>query len=126
MEIVIWIRFILGAALILFGIGIFFVEIFGLFKFRYVLNRMHAAAMGDTLGLGSVILGLILLNGVNFVSLKLFCVILFLWIASPVASHLMAQMEVETHKDLTKYEEIEDVASLDEINDESEGGNTNA
>lgn len=121
MEVIYWIRFIVGAALIAFGLGIFFVEVFGLFKFKYVLNRMHAAAMGDTLGLGSMILGLIIINGINFVSLKLFCVILFLWISSPVASHLMAQMETETNKDLSEYQEIEDVAKLEET-----GGETNA
>ncbi|MCQ2544151.1 MAG: monovalent cation/H(+) antiporter subunit G [Lachnospiraceae bacterium] len=123
MEVIFWIRFIIGACLIAMGLGIFFVEIFGLFKFKYVLNRMHAAAMGDTLGLGSMILGLIVINGVNFVSLKLFCVILFLWIASPVASHLMAQMEVETNKDLNEYEEIENVSVLEE---DKEGGKANA
>lgn len=123
MEVIFWIRFIIGACLIAMGLGIFFVEIFGLFKFKYVLNRMHAAAMGDTLGLGSMILGLIVINGVNFVSLKLFCVILFLWIASPVASHLMAQMEVETNKDLNEYEEIENVGVLEE---DKEGGKANA
>lgn len=123
MEVIFWIRFIIGACLIAMGLGIFFVEVFGLFKFKYVLNRMHAAAMGDTLGLGSMILGLIVINGVNFVSLKLFCVILFLWIASPVASHLMAQMEVETNKDLNEYEEIENVGVLEE---DKEGGKANA
>lgn len=123
MEVIFWIRFIIGACLIAMGLGIFFVEVFGLFKFKYVLNRMHAAAMGDTLGLGSMILGLIVINGVNFVSLKLFCVILFLWIASPVASHLMAQMEVETNKDLNEYEEIENVSVLEE---DKEGGKANA
>ena len=126
MELVIWIRFIIGALLIAMGIGIFFVEIFGVFRFKYVLNRMHAAAMGDTLGLASTILGLIVLNGINFVSLKLLCVILFLWISSPVASHLMAQMEVETHKDLNEYEEITDINVLDSDNKESKGEKDNA
>lgn len=126
MELVIWVRFILGASLIAMGIGIFFVEIFGVFRFKYVLNRMHAAAMGDTLGLACTILGLIVLNGINFVSLKLFCVILFLWISSPVASHLMAQMEVETHKDLNEYEEITDLSVLNTKEEESKGEETHA
>lgn len=124
MELFIYLRFILGAVLISIGIAIFFVEIFGVFRFKYVLNRMHSAAMGDTLGLGCTILGLIILNGINFVSLKLFCVILFLWITSPVASHLMAQMEVETHKDLTQYDEITDLSKLEE--NESKGEKDNA
>lgn len=45
MEILEWIRLILGASLLLIGLIIFFVELYGIFHFRYVLNRMHAAAM---------------------------------------------------------------------------------
>ena len=41
-----WGRFLIGAACLLFGLGIFAIEMAGVFRFRYVLNRMHAAAMG--------------------------------------------------------------------------------
>ena len=47
-----WIRFLIGAAFLLFGLGIFAIEMIGVYRFKYVLNRMHAAAMGDTLGFG--------------------------------------------------------------------------
>ena len=47
-----WIRFLAGAALLVCGLGIFTVELIGVYRFKYVLNRMHAAAMGDTLGIG--------------------------------------------------------------------------
>ncbi|MDE6516877.1 MAG: monovalent cation/H(+) antiporter subunit G, partial [Acetatifactor sp.] len=53
-----WIRFLAGGALLLLGLGIFVIEMIGVFRFRYVLNRMHAAAMGDTLGIGCCMLGL--------------------------------------------------------------------
>lgn len=43
-----WIRLILGCLFMICGLVIFFTEIFGIFHFHYVLNRMHAAAMGDT------------------------------------------------------------------------------
>ena len=92
MEVIEWIRFLAGAALLLVGISIFIIEMIGVFRFRYVLNRMHAAAMGDTLGLGSCLLGLIVLSGLNFTSLKLFLVIVFLWFSSPVSSHLIARL----------------------------------
>jgi multicomponent Na+:H+ antiporter subunit G len=60
-----------GTVLLLIGLGIFVLQILGVFKFKYVLNRMHAAAMGDTLGIGASLLGVILLSGFNFTSLKL-------------------------------------------------------
>lgn len=100
-----WIRFLVGAALLLAGIAIFIIEMIGVFRFRYVLNRMHAAAMGDTLGIGFCLLGLVVMNGLNFTSLKLFLVIVFLWFSSPVSSHLIARLEVSTCEDKETYYE---------------------
>lgn len=71
----------------------------GVFRFKYVLNRMHAAAMGDTLGIGFALVGLILMSGFTFTSVKLLLVIVFLWFASPVSSHLIARLEVTTNED---------------------------
>lgn len=94
-----WVRFLAGAVFLLLGLGIFLIEIIGVFRFRYVLNRMHAAAMGDTLGIGFSLVGLILMSGWNFTSLKLLLVIVFLWFSSPTSSHLIARLEVTTNED---------------------------
>ena len=99
MQILEWIRF---AA----GVGIFALELFGVYKFKYVLNRMHAAAMGDTLGLGASLTGMILLSGWNITSVKLALILVFLWLASPVASHLIARLEVVTNEHLEEYCEL--------------------
>ncbi len=115
-----WIRFIGGASLIVLGLIIFFIEISGVFRFKYVLNRMHAAAMGDTLGLSACIAGLMLMNGLNFTTVKLLCIIVFLWLASPVASHLIAKLEVTTSPDSAEYEKIDDIGSLTEERKENE------
>ena len=102
-----WIRFLLGAILLLCGLGIFLIEMIGVFRFKYVLNRMHAAAMGDTLGIGFSLMGLILMSVFNFTSLKLLLVIVFLWFSSPTSSHLIARLEVTTNEDKEKhYREI--------------------
>ena len=102
MEILEWIRFLAGVGLLLTGLGIFLLQVFGVFKFRYVLNRMHAAAMGDTLGIGVSLTGLILLSGLNFTSLKMALIIVFLWLASPVSSHLISRLEVVTNEHLAQ------------------------
>ena len=102
MEILNWIRFLLGTGLLLVGLGIFLLQIFGVFKFKYVLNRMHAAAMGDTLGIGVSLTGLMLLSGINFTSLKMALIIVFLWLASPVSSHLISRLEVVTNEHLAQ------------------------
>ena len=112
-----WGRFLIGAACLRFGLGIFAIEMAGVFRFRYVLNRMHAAAMGDTLGIGFSFLGLMIMSGWNFTTLKLFLVILFLWFSSPVSSHLIARLEVTTNEDKEKQYRV---IKLDELEKEKQ------
>ncbi|WMI80212.1 cation:proton antiporter [Anaerotignum sp. MB30-C6] len=91
-------REVIAAIFMIAGLVIFLVSILGIFRFKYVLNRMHAAALGDTLGLGFVIIGLIIL-GINvFASLKLFLIILFFWMSGPIATHSIAKVEILTNK----------------------------
>ena len=96
-----WIRMLLGFSLLILSVTIFAIEIIGVFKMKISLNRMHAAAMGDTLGLGSGLLGLMIISGLNFTTLKMLLVWIFLWCTSPVASHLIARMEYETNDNLS-------------------------
>lgn len=103
MAVIEWIRFLAGAVLLLLGILIFLIQMVGVFRFKYVLNRMHAAAMGDTLGIGCCLLGLIVMKGICFTSLKLMLVIIFLWFSSPVSSHLIARLEVTTDEEPEKH-----------------------
>ena len=95
-----WIQWILAAGCLLIGLIFMVTAVFGVNRFKKALNRMHAAALGDTLGILFVILGLILIRGFSLDSLKLFLVILFFWIASPVSGHMLSRLEVMTNKDL--------------------------
>lgn len=118
-----WIRFIFGACFLITGLITFLVEILGVFRFRYVLNRMHAAAIGDTLGISLSIVGLMILSGWNFTTLKLGLVVLFLWCASPVSSHLLSRLEVTTNEELAQYCEIrtESAEAVKKENQEEKG-----
>jgi len=108
MRLIDWVQFIVGCGFLLTGVGLFVVELLGVFEYKYVLNRMHAAAIGDTLGISSSLLGLIILSGFNFTSLKMGLIIVFLWFASPVSSHLIARLEVSTNDNLKEYCELPD------------------
>lgn len=103
-----WIRFIAGTAFLMLGIVIFGIEIFGVYRYRYVLNRMHMAAFGDTFGIGAAMIGLMIFSGLNFTTLKMFFIVLFLWFSSPVSSHMITLMEVETAKDLQEHMEVKE------------------
>lgn len=109
-----WIRLIIGCLFILIGMVFFFTELFGVFHFKYVLNRMHAAAMGDTLGISACLIGLMIFSGLNFTTLKMFLIIVFLWFASPVSSHVLSRLEAATNDSLSAHCEIyEDVEILE-------------
>ena len=115
MEILEWIRFLAGAGLLLIGMGIFALQLFGVFKFKYVLNRMHAAAMGDTLGIGVSLTGLMILSGFNVASVKMALIIVFLWLASPVSSHLISRLEVVTNENMAEHCEVPEGKWEDEL-----------
>ncbi|HBA69184.1 MAG TPA: sodium:proton antiporter [Lachnospiraceae bacterium] len=103
MEAFEWIRFIVGTAVILCGLFIFIVEVYGIFHLKYVMNRMHVAAMGDTLGISISLIGLMIFSGINFITLKMALIVVFLWFASPVSSHLIARLEVSTNDGIKKF-----------------------
>ena len=95
-----WIQFGGSALLLVSGLVFMILAVFGVNKFHRALNRMHAAAMGDTLGILFVILGLVALRGISMDSLKLILVIIFFWIASPVSGHMISRLEAMTDEDL--------------------------
>ena len=108
------IRMIVAVIFIVLGLLLFAIEIYGVNRFNFIMNRMHAAAIGDTLAMMSCMAGLIIWSGFNFTSLKLLLVVVFLCFSSPVSSHLIMNFEVETNeKANTHYEEkvIEDQGS---------------
>ena len=121
MVILKWTQFILGTGMLLLGLFTFVVQILGVFKFKYVLNRMHAAAMGDTLGIGISLIGLMILSGFNFTTLKMGLVVVFLWCASPVSSHLISRLEATTNPHLDNYCKVSDEIKeyLEEENNEA-------
>ena len=90
---------IVAAICIISGLFIFLMSLFGIHRLKYVMNRMHAAALGDTMGLGLVVLGLIFLGKDFFHIAKYVLVILFFWLSSPIASHMIAKVEMLTNKD---------------------------
>ncbi len=105
------IRLVIGFSLLLLGLISFVIEIIGVFKFKYVMNRMHAAAIGDTMGIGCSILGLIVISGFNFTSLKLLITVVFLWFSSPVSSHLIARLETTTDEEPMEHYDVYDVTT---------------
>ncbi len=93
------VRFVLAAALCACGIGVIATSVFGVFRFRFVLNRMHCAAIIDTLGALFLLAGLMVAAQAPAYVFKLLGILLFLWIGSPIATHLVSRMELLTDPD---------------------------
>jgi len=94
------IRTVLAVSLMSFGLFAILVSALGLFRFRCVLNRIHAAAVTDTIGVLFVMGGLMLLCGMTVTTLKIAVVIVFMWLAGPVVTHLLAKTELLTERDI--------------------------
>ena len=102
------IRVIFAGIFLALAVFIFFSEVLGFYKFKYVMNRMHAAAMGDTLGIGSVLIAVAILTGELVPILKLLLILVFMFLTGPVVTHLIAGAEVETHKNAGhEYREVD-------------------
>ena len=93
------VREIIAAICIIIGLFVFLCATFGVFRFKYVLNKMHAAALGDTMGLFFIVLGLIILSSNVFIIAKFILIILFFWLTSPIATHMIAKIDLMTNKD---------------------------
>ena len=88
-------RLILGSLLSFLGSFVFVTELIGNYRFSNALQRMHAAGLGDTLGIFALFLGITVLEGISAFTLKLWLALILLWIASPTVSHRILRMEIE-------------------------------
>ncbi len=74
-------------------IGCFFVVVaaIGVVRFPDFYSRMHPAGKNDTLGQTMILTGLMIYEGFSFVSVKLFLIIMFIFIVNPTATHALAK-----------------------------------
>lgn len=107
METISIVTSIIGLILIVLGLLVFLFQLIGVIKYKYILNRMHAAGMGDTLGISLCLLGVIFLSGINFTSAKILLIVAFLWFASPTASHLISRLEASTDEELGRHVDVQ-------------------
>ena len=89
-----WIRFVLTAGCVLVGLFLLITGVVGQYRFKYVLNRMHAASMGDSMGLMMIIVGMCISQNDPMIIIKCLLTGLFIWLTSPTGSHLIARLEM--------------------------------
>ena len=83
-DIVSWLALTLGGVFYLIGA-------IGLNRMPDVFSRMHAVSVGETLGIGLLVLGMLLQAGISLVAVKLVFIVLALWTSGAVATHALAR-----------------------------------
>ena len=100
-----WMRFAIAAVLAILGLCSFGAAVLGAYRFGFVLNRMHAAGIGDTAGIFLMIASLAVARGLHMDTLKLIVLVFFLWFTSPVSTHFLGQVEFYTNPLLSRRKE---------------------
>ena len=80
------------------AVGAFFMitGALGLLRFPDFYTRLHATGKCDTLGEVLIIFGCMLYQGWSFITIKLFFLILFIFIANPVGTHAIMKAAYNT------------------------------
>lgn len=87
-----------AAAAVLIGVGafFFFVGTLGLIRFPDFYSRTHGATKCDTVGAGSMLLGLSVLRGLDPDALKILTIAALVLLTSPTAGHALARAAYRT------------------------------
>ena len=99
-------REILAAVMIGLGLICCGIAMYGVYRMDYVLSRIHAAAIIDTLGTLLIFSGMILLRGFGWASAKILLILAFQWITSPVSTHRIGKVETMTNHNLDAHCEV--------------------
>ena len=78
---------IISTVLLVGGAFFMFTGAVGLLRLPDFYTRLHATGKCDTLGEVLIIVGCMVYQGWSFITIKLFFLMLFIFIANPVATH---------------------------------------
>ena len=86
------VNLIIGLILVFGGMLMEAIAIFGVFKLKDPMSRMHSAGIADTLGVIFIMVGMILFANFNIFSAKFAITVLIMSCTAPVASHMIGRM----------------------------------
>jgi multicomponent Na+:H+ antiporter subunit G len=88
--------------MILIGITFDFLGVLGLVRLPDVYNRLQAATKCVTFGSAGILLGVFIIQGFNNFGFKVLLGIVFIFLTSPVAAHIIARAAHRSGVKLTK------------------------
>ncbi|MBP3870199.1 MAG: monovalent cation/H(+) antiporter subunit G [Faecalicoccus sp.] len=98
-----WVQFYIVAFILCFGLFAFVCAALGVYRFGFVMNRMHASGIGDSLGLFCIVLAMMIYFGFQFDTIKMVLILVFMWFSSPVSAHFLSQIEYYTNSHLYEF-----------------------
>lgn len=96
------IRETIGMVFICIGIAFDFFGVLGLVRLPDVYNRLQAATKCVTFGSAGILFGVFIIQGFNAFGFKALIGIVFIFLAAPVAAHVIARAAHRARIPLTK------------------------
>ncbi len=84
-------RELIGNTLIIIALAFIFSGVFGIFKFKDFYPRILISSKVDTVGLVTLMIGIMIKSGLNFFSLKILTVMVLFAITNPLSTHSIAR-----------------------------------
>ena len=86
------IREIITIVLLLLGLFCFIASTIGAFRMKDFYSKLHTAGISGSSGLIFCGLGLMIYEGLNLTTIKLFLIFLFVFLTSPIGTHIMTKV----------------------------------
>ena len=85
----------LGWIFVFTGVLVSITGAIGCLRFPDLYTKLHALSVSDSLGVPIALTGLILINGFNFISLKIFFIIVILLFVNPFSTHALIRAGIK-------------------------------
>lgn len=91
-----WIKFGVVAFFILAGVFCYASAVLGVNRFSFILNSLHCAGIGDTLGLLCMAIAAAVYIFNFMTAVKIILVVVLMWFTCPVSTHLLSEITLKT------------------------------
>ena len=91
------ISYYLGWSFIFFGVLLSITGAIGCLRFPDLYTKLHALSVSDSLGVPISLTGLIFINGFNFISVKIFFIIVILLFVNPFSTHALIRAGIKNN-----------------------------
>jgi len=81
----------LGNGLIIIGLGFMLFGVLGIFKFNDYFSRVLIGGKVDTVGLMTILVGVMLKSGITFFTGKVLLVLILYLVTNPIATHAITR-----------------------------------